>query len=224
MKNPSSFFLAVMACIFAACSFCACSSLEKVDIQKRHYRKGFYVSRKPVSSSEKSIQPIAENVFIACKNPVDSSPKENPLLADEQKEIAFDSTRKIPSAQKRDQPEIKKEKSAILENKPGFKSIQRHTANVPEWLSSTAYVLLFTLVCFIVPPYFFFFLGIIYILAKNKKKATFLLLTGIVDTIGFALVIALLIAGSPLLLPVYLATVGLGLIGLAFVLIRFFTL
>jgi hypothetical protein len=220
MKKHSAFFALLICAVFSACSF-----MPSLDIQKRHYRKGFYFNnQKAVSAAENSFVSTADVATVADSNLSIPSAEDNHTLSTVKQNDTVTNSVVVFETQKMVHRELKKNRNVFVKHEIIPKKIVGKKAEVPGWLSDTAMVLLFMLVCFIVPPYWFYFLGIVYILAKNKKKASFLLLTGLVDTAGLALVIALLIAGSPLLLPVYLVTAGLGLIGLALVLIRYFTL
>jgi hypothetical protein len=225
MKNP--IFLKSFLLLFLISGlFSACASIGNIDIQKRHYRKGFYINPgKTHLAGEKSADEIPETSAFINEKRNDPFPKEdsNSQIVEPVK-ISQDYSSKNKAAEKIIQPEIKKTKSEIVKSKELLAKSLVKKASVPGWLSDTATIFLFVLVCLVIPPYWFYFLGFVYIFAKNKKKATFFMLGGIVTTAMLVFTIALLIAGSSLLLPVYLITLGLGLFALTFALIRFFSL
>jgi hypothetical protein len=216
-----------VAFLFLVCFvFAACSSIGTIDIKKRHYRKGFYFnSGKIFSADEKSgVVKQERSVLISEeRNDTFSQERASSQLV-EPAIISRDSSSKIKAGEKVIQAETTKTKGAIVKRKITSEISEAKKSGVPGWLSDVATIFLFALVCIVVPPYWFYFLGIVYIFAKNKKKATFFFVGGIVDTVGLVLTIVLLLAVSPLLLPVYLITLALGLFALGFALIRFFTL
>ncbi|MEO5642010.1 MAG: hypothetical protein ABIQ40_09835 [Bacteroidia bacterium] len=213
------------AFVFLLCFFfAACSSIGAIDLQKRHYRKGFYVeSLKSVSASEKQEGAMASiSPMVKLKQPDSVSV----IIADVKTNETVITTAPVPkinAAEKKTQQKIKNPKSSLFKVKTTHKLLPSN-ASVPGWLSDAVTIFLFTLVCLVLPPYWFYFLGFVYMIAKNKKKSTLFVLAGIADTVGLIFTIVLLVAGSALLLPVYLITLALGLFALTFALIRYFSL
>lgn len=221
MKKFSPLFTLALTC---GCIFSACSFIPSLDIQKRHYRKGFYFEKSQALYTKEKSGALTIEVFPpALSKAADTCVQKPEIKATVDKKIILPgvpikaNAKPVYSAPRNERIILSK-KSAPVQNVPAPKP------KVPGWLSDTLTVILFTLVCFIIPPYWFYFLGFVYMLAKNKKKSTAFVLAGLVDTAGLVLAIVLLIAGSSLFLPVYLATVGFGLVALAIALIRYFTL
>jgi hypothetical protein len=193
--------------LLISCEFISCSVVRNFDIEKRYYRRGFYLEKEKHFSVADSLSTISfrkNKRAVLCINSKTAATK----IAD----VAIKPQEIFPHIQKNIQKNYTPKKTTTPE-----KTIQpiqkKRNTKVPDWLSNfVSYFFLF-LICVILPPYWLFWLSAIYWLAKKRKVAGPLVLLGLISSVAFIFAIAFLIAASPFLLAAYLVALGLGLIG-----------